>query len=139
MSPALLLTVGLDSQLLDTRRMVLQTAGYIVVTAGSIKEAFHLCLNHDFDLVVLCHSIPERDRDGLTCMIRASGSLTPVVAITKLSGQHDVFANATLDADPPKLLIGIRGVLSEEANSSRRSRLARAGNSKRIVEQMTAI
>lgn len=95
--------------------MVLQTAGYIVVTAGSIKGVFHLCLNHDFDLVVLCHSISERDRDGLTCMIRASGSLTPVVAIAKLSRQRDFFANATLEADPPKLLIGIREVLSEEA------------------------
>lgn len=115
MSLATILAVGLDSHLLDTRRMILQSAGYIVVTAGSIKEAFHLFLNGDFGLVVLCHSIPERDRDGLACMIRASGSLTPVVGIAKHTGQQDFFANATLEADPCKLLTGIREVLSEAA------------------------
>jgi DNA-binding response OmpR family regulator len=113
MSLAVVLAVGLDPQLLDTRRMLLQSAGYIVATARSIKEAFHLFVNGDFDLVVLCHTIPEKDRDGLTWMIRASGSRTPVVTISTLAGQRDFFADATLETDPSKFLGGIRDLLVE--------------------------
>jgi hypothetical protein len=46
-------------------------------------------------------------------MIRASGSLTPVVAIAKDTGHHDLFANATLEPDPRKFLTGLREVLTE--------------------------
>ena len=51
--------------------MILQSPVYIVATAESIGEVFHLFLSGDFDLVVLGHTITEIDRDGLTCMIRA--------------------------------------------------------------------
>jgi DNA-binding response OmpR family regulator len=113
MSTTVVLAVGLDAQLLDTRKMLLQSAGYIVTTGGSIKEAFHLFVNGDFDLVMLCHTIPEKDRGGLICMIRASGSCTPVVTISTLAGQRDFFADATLETDPPKFLGRIRDLLAE--------------------------
>jgi DNA-binding response OmpR family regulator len=57
--------------------MILQSPVYIVATAESMGEAFHLFLSGHFDLVVLCHTIPEKGRDGLTCMIRASGFARP--------------------------------------------------------------
>jgi DNA-binding response OmpR family regulator len=57
--------------------MILQSPVYIVATAESMGEAFHLFLSGDFDLVVLCHTIPEKGRDGLTCMIRAPGFAHP--------------------------------------------------------------
>ena len=113
MSTTVILAVGLDAQLLHTRRMLLQSAKYIVATALSIKEAFHLFVNGDFDLVMLCHTIPEKDRDGLICMIRASGSRTPVITILTLAGERDFFADATLETDPPKFLDGIRELLAE--------------------------
>ena len=113
MSTTVVLAVGLDSRLLDTRKMLLQSAGYIVATALSIKEAFHLYVNRDFDLVMLCHTLLEQDRDGLICMIRASGSRTPVITISTLAGQRDFFADATLETDPPKFLNGIRALLVE--------------------------
>jgi hypothetical protein len=83
-------------QLLDTQND-LAVSGLFVATAESIGEAFHLFRSGDFDLVVLCHTIPEKDRDGLTCMIRASGSLIPRRRHCKQTGQDDFFANATLD------------------------------------------
>jgi DNA-binding response OmpR family regulator len=115
MSTTVVLAVGMDAQLLRTRRMLLQSAGYIVATALSMKEAFHLFVNGDFDLVILCHTIPEEEKDGLICMIRASGSLVPVFAISTPGGQSDFFADATLETDPPKFLDGIRTLLTEAA------------------------
>ncbi|MGA9717977.1 MAG: hypothetical protein WBQ79_06825 [Acidobacteriaceae bacterium] len=109
---ALLLSVGCDSQLLDSRQLLLQSAGYVVVSARSVKEAVDYFLAGDFDLVLLCHSLPETERDGITCLIRASGSLTPVVTIATYEGQQDVFTSATIESEPEQLLAGIRDVLT---------------------------
>jgi hypothetical protein len=95
--------------------MVLHSAGYVVESASSVKAAVHSFLGGDFDLVILCHTIPTRERDRLACLIRASGSHTPIISIAENSDQCDVFANATIENDPNKLLPGIREVLIKEA------------------------
>ena len=61
--------------------------------------------------VLLCHSVPRKDRDRLTSLIRASGSRTPIVSIAGDLGECDAFANATLEDGPNNLLAGIRDVL----------------------------
>jgi DNA-binding response OmpR family regulator len=99
------LAVGSDPALLGTRSLVLHSAGFTVVFAPSLKEAvdhFHV---GDFDLVILCRSIPAKDRECLTSLIRASGSYIPVVSIAETAGQHDAFANATLDASDTNMFI----------------------------------
>ena len=111
---ALILSVGCDPKLLDSRRLLLQSAGYAVVSTHSAKEAVDCFLAGDFDLVLLCHSLPETERDGIACLIRASGSFTPVVAVATYDGQQDVFASATLDSEPGQLLAGIRDALSRQ-------------------------
>jgi DNA-binding NarL/FixJ family response regulator len=62
-----------------------------------LKEAVDRFGSYDFDLVILCRSIPARDRERLTCLIRASGSSVPVIAVAEAENQRDVFPNATLD------------------------------------------
>jgi DNA-binding response OmpR family regulator len=73
MSLGIALAVSLDPSLLRTRSQVLQSAGYIVVSASSVKEAVDYFQAGDFDLVILCHSLPAKDRERLTSLIRASG------------------------------------------------------------------
>jgi hypothetical protein len=92
----------------------------MVVSASSVKEAIDLFLAGDFDLVILCHSIPATDRERLTCLIRASGSLTPIVSIAETSGPHDAFANATLEEnDTNEFLADLREILSKAARRAR--------------------
>jgi CheY-like chemotaxis protein len=86
MQIVVILAVGFDPSLMRTRSLVLQSAGYIVESASSLKEAVTRFRGGDFDLVLLCHSIPMKDRDQLTCLIRATGSLTPVVSIARNLG-----------------------------------------------------
>ena len=107
----LVLAVGLDSPQLKTQNLVLQSAGYTVTTAASIKEAIDLFQSGDFDLILLCPSIASKDRDHLTCLIRASGSRIPVVSVAGTFGECDAFADATLEDGPNRFLADIKDVL----------------------------
>jgi CheY-like chemotaxis protein len=108
MSLTIVLSIGFDPSLLEIRSLVLQSAGYMVESASSLKEAVNRFQSGDFDLVLLCRSVPRRDRDHL---IRASGSRIPIVSIAGNLGERDAFANATLEDGPNNLLAGIRDVL----------------------------
>jgi len=98
----LVLTVGSDSSLLGSLSEVLKSAGYMVVSALSIREAVDRFQDGDFDLIILCHSIPTKDRERLIGLIRASGSLTPIVCIAKTSGRNDALQTATLNENDTK-------------------------------------
>jgi CheY-like chemotaxis protein len=109
----LILSISQDPALLDTRNTVLRSAGHVVESSHSIKQAIQQFRGGDFDLVLLCHSIPKQDRDRLTCLIRASGSHTPVVSIAGNADQpYDDFVDVTLQSNPRKLLRGIKHILS---------------------------
>jgi CheY-like chemotaxis protein len=114
----LVLSVGLDSLVLATRNLFLQSEGYIVVSALSVKEAVGSFRNGDFDLVLLDNSLPTKDRDRLTCLIRASGSRVPVASVAPEHSHDDSFADAMLESDPNKLLLGMRSVLLKTARMS---------------------
>ncbi len=111
MALTVVLSVGLDPHLLDSRSLVLQSAGYLVVTADSIKQAVDRFEEGDFDLVLLCQSIAAKEKDRLTGWIRASGSGVPVVFVSGNLDPGDVTAGVTVGSDPQALLWGIREVL----------------------------
>lgn len=77
MPHTLVLAVGRDSVLLETRSQVLQAAGYTVIPERSLKKAVARFREGDFDLVLLCHSIPAQDRERLTLLLREHTSRTP--------------------------------------------------------------
>jgi CheY-like chemotaxis protein len=118
MSPRIILSVGENLTLLETRNMVLRAAGYRVESARSVKQAIDHCLAREFDVVIMCHSVSSKDRDCLTCWIRASGSLTTVVSVPGNLGQSDDFADANLGHEPEKFLRGIKDVLTEGVRMS---------------------
>ena len=108
----LILAVGRDAALLEYRSQILRRAGYIVDSEYSAKNAIDRFMQGDFDLVLLCHSMPVQDRNRLISSIRAFGSLTPIVSVAPPeSFVLDEFADAMVEDAPEKLLSGIRGVL----------------------------
>jgi DNA-binding NtrC family response regulator len=98
--------------------MVWRAAGYIVVSATSIREAIDHFKAGDFDLVLLGDSISKENKERLTFLIRASGSRTPVACIANAPGDFDSFADATLKNDSGVLLTGM-GELMERATRLR--------------------
>jgi len=113
MALTLILSIGLDAELLTTRNLVLQSAGYTVIPAFSIKEAVDRFLGGDFDLVLLCQSIPTKEIDRLTGWIRSSGSRIPVVSVSGILCQADAFGDAIFVSDPNILLAAIREALKK--------------------------
>ena len=98
------LSVGSDPLVLGTRNQVLRSDGHTVVSAISADDALKVFLAGDFDLVILCHSIPERDRESLTNAIHNRSPKTPVVLVAQRVGEQDRFADATIENDPARLL-----------------------------------
>jgi len=86
-------------------------------------ECFHTL---DFDLVVLCQSIPLKDKERLTSWIRASGSRIPVVSVSEKPAQDDSFAGVTAGSNPDALLRGIKKALTNAAIPAARTATSRA-------------
>jgi CheY-like chemotaxis protein len=115
MSETLVLSVGLDPLSLYTREQVLRSSGYIVISVMSIKEAFHRFRNGDFDLMILCRTLPPKDRERLICLIRASGSRIPVACIAGTPHEQSAFADATLEENSVAFIAGIKRLLAKYA------------------------
>jgi CheY-like chemotaxis protein len=113
MVPGIVLAVGFESSFMAVRMLVLQSAGYVVVRASSLRETVDHLQSGDFDLVLLCHSVPATDRERLTSLIRASGLRISIVSIAGSLGECNAFANATLEDGPNKFLAGTREVLTK--------------------------
>src|SRR5258705_7523898 len=93
----IVLSVGFDPSLLRPRTLVLQSAGYLVESASSLKEAVDRFQSGDFDLVLLFHSVPRKDRYRLTSVLRSSGSRIPIISIVGTLGECNSLSSATLD------------------------------------------
>jgi len=115
MSITVVLAVGLDSWQLMAQNSVWRSAGYIVISAFTIREAIEHFRAGDFDLVLLGRSISTEDKERLTFQIRTFGSQTPVVCIANSSADCNSFATATLNDDSSALLRSMEEVLARES------------------------
>jgi CheY-like chemotaxis protein len=118
MPHTVVLMVGRDRVLVETRSQVLRTAGYIVVPAYTPRQAIDEFVRGDFDLVLLCHSMPEDARERLVSVIREHTSRTPIVSVASFDGQFDGFADATIENDPNLLIDSLRKIVSRNSDSS---------------------
>jgi DNA-binding NtrC family response regulator len=122
MSLTVILAVGLDSSLLTNQGTDWRSAGYIVTSAGSIKEAIAHFKDGDFDLILLGCSIPTESRERLTFLIRSSGSRIPVVCVADSCTDSDSFADATVRNEPIKLLEDIGEIMAKRPRTPAASR-----------------
>lgn len=95
--------------------MVLRSAGYFVESSNSIKDAIQRFEAGDYDLVLLCHTISERDRLKLTDLIKDFGSATPVVILATSNALPKCDIALTAQNEPSALL----GRLDEVLRSAR--------------------
>ena len=109
MREILILAVGNDPVLLQTRKQILQNAGYIVLSV-STSEAITQLRQRDFGIVILCHSIPADDRARLTGFIREHRPGSRVIFISSNFGVRDPLADATIESDPEHLVASMRAV-----------------------------
>lgn len=133
MSSFLILAVGQDPMVLNTRCSILQSEGYIVRSASSIAESINLFRGTDFDFVLLCHSISADDRDGLIRSIRFTGSHIPIYIVASVSTVFDIgLADGVLSSTPQDLIKQLGEVLGY-ARQYNPYRLPPAKNGKSFV------
>jgi hypothetical protein len=100
------LAIGFDPWLLASKNSAWRSAGCFVTEADSVAEAIDQLKSGDFDLILLDRSISPSKREDLTTLVRASGSLVPVVCLTD---PLDSRVSATKASDPDVLLQRIAG------------------------------
>jgi DNA-binding NtrC family response regulator len=81
MSPRIL-SISYDPALLSTRQQLLESRGYSVVSAEGFTSALEHCSGEHFDLVVMGHSIPHKDKEALLKAVN-EGCKAPVVALVR--------------------------------------------------------
>ncbi len=112
---ARVLSVSYDPSLLDMRQILLARKGYLVDSASDISQALELCNNStQFDLLLLGHSIPNRDKELLIKVFRAKYP-APVLALKRAPFEADVpGADLVIDPDPDVLLRAIAMLLRDK-------------------------
>lgn len=114
-----ILSVSYDGSLLATRQMLLETQGYAVTSALGYTDAISHCTSHDFDLFVLGHSIPLRDKHELVKTFRANCA-APVLSLERW-GEPRAEADFHAQPDnPAEFLNTVRGILIDSGESSSR-------------------
>lgn len=107
-----ILNVGHDPELLHTRGLLLQSAGYIVESASSVPDAIKLLPTHDFGLVILCHSIPATEKERLIRAIWNDGAPIPVLFVDPACAPSpDRFSRRFCGSEPDGLLYSVGEVL----------------------------
>jgi CheY-like chemotaxis protein len=81
--PFLILSAGRDADLLKRRNAALLEQGYKVAAASDSYEVVEKLLHGDFDLVLLCHTMADEDRQRLARIISSYTPSTPVVCISE--------------------------------------------------------
>jgi CheY-like chemotaxis protein len=120
--PTLLVAEREPVQALSTRKLVLETAKFNVLTAHSTQEAldiFQLFSNVAMAVLAMDETIDCR---RIASVVKESSRNIPVVALTPQQGQFCDFADHTLSSyEPDALLTLVRSMLGDPRNIDRKA------------------
>lgn len=102
-----LLSISYDEALLKTRHYIFQQAGFEVISAYGFTEATALCKEGGFDVVVLGHAMPPRDKTQLLNIVQETCSC-PTVSIGRPGQAPHQDADYSVDsADGPEAMVAV--------------------------------
>ena len=100
-----ILSISYDGPLLVTRQMLLQAYGYEVTSAEGFAEALEHCDGEEtFDLVIMGHSIPFKDKRQIINQIRKRRAI-PVLALLRPGESPLAEASESVEPNDPRLLV----------------------------------
>jgi DNA-binding response OmpR family regulator len=110
---ARILSISYDETLLRTRELMLRSVGHQVTSAYGYHEALELCAASDYELTIVGHSIPEKDKLGIIDCVRRQNPNAIVIALTRAGERRikevDHYVNP---GDPEELLRSIGWILN---------------------------
>ena len=112
-----ILSVSYDPTLLATRRLLLQTRGYEVTSAEGFAEAIEVCNRNHFDLVIMGHSIPQKDKRAIVAELRKHGCEAPVLSLLRVNETPIPEATHGVDPrNPQEMLDVVESIVSANRN-----------------------
>jgi CheY-like chemotaxis protein len=101
-----ILSISYDQPLLLTRQMILEQADFLVSSAFGFAEALEICqTQHDFDLILMGHSMPQKDKMALIAALRPKCQ-APLLSILRHGDSPIPQASYSVDsADGPVALL----------------------------------
>jgi hypothetical protein len=118
--PISLVLFGRKQHLLDTRRQLLEAAGYQVWTAEKIPDVFALVIEERIDVLILCHALsPEERAWAIAFADVQSPPLKSIVLSPRRSGYRDEVPHTGLDARdlPGILLVAVDNVIGRPSSA----------------------
>lgn len=104
---ARILSTSYDEALLRTRGWMLEREGHEVVSAMGFHEARDACNQPGFDLFIMGHSIPKKDKEDLISCFRAVNPNAPIVALIRSNEPRISQVDAYVHPGNPEDLIRI--------------------------------
>ncbi len=103
---ARILSVSYDETLLRTRELMLKGVGYKVTSAFGNHECQIACRKGgSFDLLIMGHSIPKKDKLDMIRFFRGFNPNALVIALTRAGESRLVEVDAYLNPGDPEELI----------------------------------
>lgn len=101
-----ILSISYDEPLLVTRELMLKREGFDVTSAFGFAAAMEICnTRHDFDLILMGHSMPQKDKMALINALR-SQCTAPLLSILKHGDSPIPQASYSVDShDGPAALV----------------------------------
>lgn len=113
-----ILSISYDEALLQTRELLLKEEGYYVESAFGLSAAVKACQQGNFDLVVICHSIPVEDKQEIVKQLNAVCT-TAILALQRKSEPALHGARFSIDpGDPVTFLRKIRTIFGSKTQAS---------------------
>jgi len=115
-SPKKILTVSHDLELQGARSLVLERANYSVAQATTAEDALRQFSSVVFDLVLICHSVPEASRVEIAASMKARSPHIPVLLLYNSFDRSAALVDAALmNLGTPESLLSIVDLLFARA------------------------
>lgn len=107
-----ILSMGNDPALLDSRQLVLQSAGHDVISASDSSAITQDALQA-FDVIVICHTVGRRDQ--IVQMIRVARPNLPILLLGEICSDSLSSGAIYISPTPEELLKAIEEVVNASA------------------------
>ena len=118
-----ILSISYDESLLITRQMLLEQAGYEVLSALGFTEALKHCHGERFSLVILGHSLPRSDKESLVAAIKTDCN-APILSLRRHGDPPVRGADHSIEAieGPAALLAAVAKALKRKKTAGSEKR-----------------
>lgn len=132
-----ILLAGSDSRLLATRAAVLLKTGAAVIHRNT-RETLNILDREAFDLVVLCHSLPETDVAVIVDKVHQKIPGTKILMVTSDLDGYGMYANSRVDAssipEPGHLVARVKELLQATSYASPAKGRDGVGHTRLVVD-----